>query len=214
MWFAPLFVCLLQDKWWIKCTVHHYPSKISGIWWRFYLFINSNIKDSNSVKRFLKCQKYLFHGYGRGLNIHSVANHFYSRLWSLLWYLSLGVYFSSIFFPGMPTFSLWVTAEDFPLIQTPFHATSCPVFDSLLSSVSSLKASPCFHSVPQTLNLYWLTVRLLWALHLLLSHISGWILADDCFQGRLGQKLKSNSWASCAGLPSARAFGGCQSSPP
>lgn len=116
-------------------------------------------------------------------------------------------------FPGMPTFSLSVTAEDFLLIQTPCHATSCPVFDSLLSSVSSLKASPCFHSVPQTLNLYWLTVWLLWALHLLLSHISGWILADDCFQGRLGQEFKNNSWASCAGLPSARAFGGCQPSP-
>lgn len=56
--------------------------------------------------------------------------------------------FSQHCFPGMPTTSLPVTAEDFPLIQAPCHATSCPVFDSLLSSLSSLKASSFFQSVP------------------------------------------------------------------
>lgn len=67
------------------------------------------------------------------------------------------LYFSSIF-SWNGYLSLSVTAEDFPLIQAPCHATSCPVFHSLLSSGSSLKACSCFQPVPQTLNLCWLTV--------------------------------------------------------
>lgn len=215
IWFTPLFVCLLQDKLWIKFNCP--PSKITQIWWRSYIFSNISVKESNSVKIVFKCQKYLFYNI---MDMGMVSPFIPLLITSVhiceaccdTFHLVSPLFFQHCF-PGMPIFSLSVTAENFPLIQTPCHATSCHVFDSLLSSVSSLKASSCFQSVSYTLNLCWLTAWLLWALHLLLPHIGSWILTDGCFQGKLGQKLKNNSGASYEGLPWACAHSGCQPSP-
>lgn len=65
-------------------------------------------------------------------------------------------FFHHFFIPSMPTFLFSVAAKDIHLYQTPFLTNSCPIFGSLLSWMSSLKASSCFHSLSYTLNLHWL----------------------------------------------------------